>query len=145
MKQIILFLSLFISFSLSAQSFFNEKTIQTIEIKFDFADWDAKMDAAALKATDPFTVALWCKINGEQFDSVGVKFKGNSSYKAANKKNPLHIELNYVKKNQDYKGLTDVKLSNVFADATYIREQLSYKLLRQYMDAPRCNQAKIYI
>ncbi len=145
MKKIFLILSFFISISLSAQSFFSEKTIQTIEIKFDFADWDAKMDAAALKATDPFTVALWCKINGEQFDSVGVKFKGNSSYKATNKKNPLHIELNNIKKNQDYKGLTDVKLSNIFADPSYIREQLSYKLLRQYMDAPRANQAKVYI
>ncbi len=145
MKKIFLFLSLFSTISLFGQSFFNEKVIQTIEIKFAFADWDAQMDAAALKASDPFTIAVWCKINGEQFDSVGVKFKGNSSYKANNKKNPLHIELNNIKKNQTYKGLSDVKLSNVFADATYIREQLSYKLLRQYMDAPRCNQAKVYI
>ena len=28
-----------------------------------------------------YIIAAWCKVNGVQFDSVGVKYKGNSSYK----------------------------------------------------------------
>ncbi len=126
-----------------AQNFYDAKTVQNIEIKFAFADWDMRMDTAATGA-EGYTLALWCKINGQQFDSVGVKYKGNSSFKVANKKNPLHIELNYIK-SQDYQGFKDVKLSNVFADPTFAREQVSYDILRKYADAPDCNQAQVTI
>lgn len=128
---------------LNAQSFYGEKNVQTIELFFDFSDWKNRLDTAA-QGLEGYTVAKWCKINNKQFDNVGVKFKGNSSYKESNKKNPLHIELDYLIE-QDYQGYKDIKLSNVFADPTFIREPLGYDILRKYMDAPDCNQAKVYI
>lgn len=92
-----------------------------------------------------YIVAKKAVLNGVAFDSVGVKFKGNSSYKAANKKNPLHIGLDAFKKGQEYQGEDELKLSNVFADPTYVREPLSYEILRNYMPAPRANYIKVYI
>ncbi len=83
-------------------------------------------------------------VNGEEFDSVGVKYKGNSTYKANQKKKPLHIELDTYK-NHKYEDYTDIKLSNGAKDPSFLREVLSYKVLRNYMDAPLSNYAVVYI
>src|SRR3954469_5233518 len=91
-----------------SQSFYDINTIQKIEILFSQPNWDYMMDTAKT-GKDGYLMALWVKINGVQFDSAGVKFKGNSSYNASNAKNPYHIELDYTK-NQDYMGYKDLKL-----------------------------------
>ena len=83
-------------------------------------------------------------INGVLFDSVGVKYKGNSTYDARQTKNPFHIELDTYK-DQKYENYTDIKLSNAAKDPSFIREVLSYKLLRKYMDAPLSNYANVYV
>lgn len=83
-------------------------------------------------------------INGVKYDNVGVKYKGNSTYNANQVKNPFHIELDTYKE-QDYQGYTDIKLSNSAKDPSFLREVLSYSILRQYMDAPLSNFANVYV
>ncbi len=83
-------------------------------------------------------------INGEVFDSVGVKYKGNSTYTPNQVKNPFNIELDTYKE-QDYEGYSDIKLSNVSKDPSFLREVLSYQVLQQYMDAPLSNYANVYV
>ncbi len=126
-----------------AQSFYDLNTVQKIEIHFDKANWDYILDSVTA-VSDNFTMAKWVKINGVQFDSVGVKYKGNSSYKANQVKNPFHIELDTYK-NQNYEGYTDIKLSNCFKDPSMVREVLSYKILRNYMPAPESNYAEVFV
>ncbi|MBC7774699.1 MAG: CotH kinase family protein, partial [Phycisphaerae bacterium] len=129
----------------SAQNFYEPATLQEIKVTFFQNNWDTKLDS--LKAIDngDYLLAKSVEINGQLFDSVGVKYKGNSSYNANNNKNPLHIELNYVKKGQNYNGVKDIKLGNGFSDPTFVREPLSYEIARKYMDAPRANHAKVWM
>ncbi len=134
--------SFFYSYSI-AQNFYDRSTVQTIEIFFAFSNWDTQMDAAT--TTDSYIIADSVRINGVVFDSVGVKYKGNSSYNPNNNKNPLHLKLDYVKGSQDYQGYTDVKLQNGYSDPSMIREVLSYSILEQYMDCPKANFANVYI
>jgi spore coat protein CotH len=141
-------LFLFILFSakslLAQNSFFAIDTVQDIEITFPQTDWDYELDT--LKAgTDGYLLATQVKINGTIFDSVGVRYKGNSSYDSTREKNPLHIKLDYVHGNAAYSGNTDVKLSNCYQDPTWVREVLAYKILRNYMAAPQCNFARVFI
>ena len=126
-----------------AQDFYDRATVQKIEIFFAFTNWDAQLDAAT--ATDAYIIADSVRINGISFDSVGVKYKGNSSYNANNNKNPLHINLDYIKGKQDYQGYTNIKLQNGYQDPSLIREVLSYAILEQYMDCPKANFANVYI
>jgi hypothetical protein len=129
---------------LNAQTtFYDRATVQTIEIFFASSSWDAILDAAT--TTDTYTIADSVRINGVVFDSVGVKYKGNSSYNASNNKNPLHLNLDYIKGSQDYEGYTSVKLQNGYQDPSMIREVLSYAILEQYMDCPKANFANVYI
>lgn len=122
---------------------YDQKTIQKIEITFTQPDWDYQLDTAKAGA-DGYILASKIKINGTEFDSVGVKYKGNSSYDATYKKNPLHIEMDTYK-NQSYQKIKDIKLGNGYADPSLIREVLSYDILRNYMDCPRSNFAQVYI
>lgn len=143
MKQF--FTSLFLLGVISAfsQDFYNINSIQTIEIEFAQSNWDALLDDEK-SGDNNYTEATSVTINGTVFNSVGVKYKGNSSYSANNDKNPFHIELDtYV--DQDYQGYTDIKLANVYADPSFVRETVAYNIVNQYMDAPQANYANVYV
>jgi spore coat protein CotH len=127
-----------------AQDFYDRSSVQTIEVFFGFSDWDAQLDALA-STTEDYLLADSVRINGVVFDSVGVKYKGNSSYNANNQKNPLHIKLDFIHGSYDYLGYTDVKLQNGYQDPSMIREVLSYAILEQYMDCPKANFANVYV
>jgi hypothetical protein len=143
MQKIILLIGLlFLGSLVKAQTFYDINTIQKIEIQFSQMEWDYQLDTAKSGA-DGFLVAQ-VKVNGTEYDSVGVKYKGNSSYNAAAIKNPLHIALDEYK-SQNYLGYKDIKLSNCYADPSMIREVLSYSILKNYMDCPLSNFAQVYI
>jgi len=143
MKNLFLTILCFCSWNLSAQDFYDLETIQTIEITFSQSNWDQILDAAKA-STEDYTLATTVTINGEVFDSVGVKYKGNSTYNANQTKNPFHIELDTYK-DHDYQGYKDIKLSNVAKDPSFLREVLSYQILRQYMVAPLSNYANVFV
>lgn len=126
-----------------SQTFYDSNTIQDIRIVFSQSNWDALLDAEEA-GTGGYIAAQSIAINGITLNNVGVKYKGNSSYNPNQVKNPLHIELDtYV--DQNYQGYTDIKLSNVIFDPTFVREALAYTILRKYMHAPLANYANVYI
>jgi hypothetical protein len=129
--------------NISAQNFYDQNTIQKIEIQFNQTNWDYQLDTAKAGA-EGYVMAASVLINGVYFDSVGVKYKGNSSYNPTYTKNPLHIELDGFK-DQSYLGIKDIKLGNNFADPSMVREVLAYDMLKNYMHCPEANFAKVYI
>lgn len=142
-KRVAFVLLFLFSSTLKSQSFYDIGTIQEIKIVFSQSNWDYMLDTA--KAGDEsYLMAQTVTINGTVFDSVGVKYKGNSTYKANQTKNPWHIELDTYKP-QDYQGFKDIKLSNVAKDPSFLREVLTYEVARKYMVAPRSNYAVVYV
>jgi len=143
MKKAFVLFGYFISLSLGAQSFYDQATIQSIDVSFSQTNWDALMNAQKQGAGN-YIMAQTVTINGVVFDSVGVKYKGNSTYNSNQTKNPWHIELDtYV--SQNYQGFKDIKLSNVSKDPSFLREVLSYDVARKYMDASQSNYANLYV
>ncbi len=131
-----------LSFSAKAQSWYNADSIQKIELFLSAPNWDFQLDTAKLGSGSYLMGSV--KLNGILFDSVGVKYKGNSSFDSTNFKNPFHIELNTFKE-QNHEGYTDIKLSNGYGDPSLIREVLSYKILNNYMKSPKSAFAKVYV
>jgi len=125
------------------QNFYGEATIQDIQITFNQSNWDQLLDQA-YSSTGDYIMAQSVSINGTVYDSVGVKYKGNSTYSSNQVKNPFHIELDAYKEH-DYQGYKDIKLSNVKNDPSFVREVLSYKIGRQYMDASLSNYANVTV
>ncbi|MEZ5046999.1 MAG: CotH kinase family protein [Chitinophagaceae bacterium] len=126
-----------------AQSLYDINTITKIEIQFSMSNWDYQMDTAK-HGNGNYLMADWVKINNIQYDSVGIKYKGNSSFDSTYKKNPLHIRLDKFK-SQKYDGHEDIKLSNGYGDPSEIREVLGYQILQNYMHCPKANFAEVYI
>jgi len=129
--------------SFSQTNLYDIGQIQQIEITFTQANWDYQLDTAKA-AADGYIMASQVKVNGVVFDSVGVKYKGNSSYSVVSNKNPFNISLDEFI-NQDYMGYSTIKLSNCYQDPSMIREVLAYKILASYMDCPKSNFAQVYI
>lgn len=119
-QKFILAIALFFFLSCAkSQTLYDINTVQEIEISFPSASWDSIMDVFK-NTTEEYYMADWVKINGIQYDSAGVRFKGNSSYNASSNKNPLHISLDEFK-DQDHQGFESIKLSNGYADPFYKR------------------------
>ncbi|WP_229792640.1 CotH kinase family protein [Ulvibacter litoralis] len=136
-------MSLILSEKSFSQDLYDITTIQTIEIVFAQSNWDELLDIQ-MAGDNEYTEAESVTINGELFEQVGVKYKGNSSYDPNSNKNPFHIELDtYV--DQDYQGYKDIKLANVYFDPSFVRETVSYNIAGQYMDAPQANYANVYV
>ncbi len=132
------------SFGLFAQDLYNINNITVIKLTFEDPNWDQTMDTYYANDLDERLLAS-CTVNGVQFDSVGVKYKGNSTFDATNAKNPLNMKLNYTVDDQDYDGWYTLKLSTGDKDPSFVREALSYEIVRKYMKAPLSNFAKVYV
>jgi len=128
---------------IGAQSLYDLNQIQEIRIYLSQPNWDYRMDTAKA-GSESYLLADSVRVNGELFKKCGVKYKGNSSYDPNRSKNPLHIKLDFDK-DADYQGYTDLKLGNGWSDNSMIREPLSYAILRNYMDAPMGNFARVFI
>lgn len=143
MRLFVFIATLLCSLACTSQNLYDLNTIQRIDIDFAESNWDQLLDSEYAGAGG-YILARSVSINGEVFDSVGVKYKGNSTYSANQAKNPFHIELDTYK-DHIYQEYTDIKLSNVAKDPSFLREVLSYQILRQYMDAPLSNFANVYV
>lgn len=142
-KLLSLIFGLTLTVGATSQSAYDVSNITLIEIEFVEDNWDALMDANYAADADGRLIGT-CTINGQFYDSVGVAFKGNSTYSATSQKNPLNIKLDHVL-DQKFQGYSTFKLSNGSKDPSFVREVLSYEIGRKYMDVPLSNYAKVYI
>ena len=144
-KQIlVILLSLGIMSSSYSQSFYDINTINTIEITFEESNWDYLLEQLAAAGNEERLVGI-VALNGEVFDSVGIRYKGNSTYSPNQVKNPLNIKLDYIIDDQLIEGYGTIKLANVFKDPSFVREALSYEIARSYFPASQANFANVYI
>ena len=140
---------LLLTHAIGAQDFYDTDRLHEVRITLPAANWDAVLDG--FKQTGNGDRMLGSVlIDGVRYDSVGVRYKGNSSYHNVRKnggdKLPFNIKLNYRKPEQALpNGYNSIKLSNGFRDPGFIREVLAYELAGRYMPAPQCALAKVYI
>jgi CotH kinase protein len=141
-------LLLLINSDLLAQDFYGTG-IQEVRLEINDTRWEQRLDS--LKRANPearIIGTMW--VNGSRFDSVGIRFKGNSSYfrtrKETLRKLPFNIKTDFKIKGQKMKeGANSVRLSNAFLDPTFVRDPLGYEVVSKYMPAPRCNFVRLTV
>lgn len=127
-----------------SQSFYDLSHVPVIELTFVEKDWAYPLHYLhSLKKGERHIGHV--TIDSIRYDSVGVRFKGFSSYNRKNKKNPLNIRLDYVQKKADHQKYETIKLSNGLLDPSWLREILAYRIARKYMVAPQSNYAKVFV
>ncbi len=124
---------IFIS-SATAQNFYDPETICTLQLNFNESNWDQILDEYYEDGDDERLVGQ-AIINGVVYESVGVKYKGNSSYSASRVKNPLNVKLDHIIDDQDHLGFGTLKLANCYKDPSFVREILGYEIGGKYLPA----------
>ncbi len=130
--------------ALGAQDFYDINTVNDIHLYFTQANWDQILDQLYAAGNEERLLGT-AIINGVTYDSVGVRYKGNSSYNPNRPKNPFNIKLDYMIEDQLLGPYGTLKLANGFSDPSFIRETLSYEIARKYMPACLANYARVYV
>jgi len=87
-------------------------------------------------------------VNGDSIvlDSVGVRFKGNSSYtySANSVKKPFKLSFDEFR-DQGFCGVSKLNFSNGIKDPSQMREKIAYDIISKYLPAPRAAFATISV
>ena len=126
----------------SSALIFNDRIVNDYRITFYQSQWDTMLlfnkdnDEAYMPAR--FT---WHGPGGDSIvlDSIGVRYKGNSSFvfAGASHKKPFKFYFNKYRKSQLFFNLEKLNFGNIVQDPSCMREKIAYDVLRQYMPAPR--------
>ena len=149
MKNIMTFFlcSLCLFFKVKAQnsgdSLFSPNHVYEINLNFTQPNyWDSLVNNYAM---DQYMSASFY-IDGISLSSVGVKFKGNSSYNNPSIKKSFKIDFNQYVLGQEIDGLKKINLNNVFKDPSFLRERLVSDFYQEHgLLAPRCVFAKVFL
>lgn len=86
------------------------------------------------------------EIDGEKFDAIGVRAKGNSSTQIRSEKKPFKLDFSQYDPKGRCRGLRQLALNNGFKDPTLLREKLAYDLFRSAgCPASRAAFAQVYL
>jgi len=144
---------------------YDESEIKTIYLYFEQPDfWEQLHD----NYCDKINISASLIYEGETYNNVGVRFKGQTSYANTNGNNggggpggggpggggpggsvetdkkSFNIELDWVE-DQDINGYETLNLNNCYQDPSFLREFLFEKLSRNYIPATQVNFVRLVI
>ena len=112
---------------------FDGSRVHTIDIQME--DWDKFLETAPEEAYSPCTVV----IDGEVFERVGIRAKGNNSLRLIEKyglnRYSLKLEFDHYTDGNSYFGLDKFSLDASFQDNSYLKSYLAYDMMR-FMEVP---------
>ena len=110
---------------------FDTSYVHTIDVTISEDDWAELLE----KPTDKKKYEVSVNIDGENIESVSFATKGNTSLSsvAYSDSDRYSFKVNFGKyvDDQTYYGLDKLNLNNVFGDATYMKDYLSYTIFRE--------------
>lgn len=123
---------------------FNTSAVHTIDIVMD--DWDSFLENCGNEEYVLCTVV----IDGDAYKNVAIRAKGNTSLSQVesygNDRYSFKIEFDHYDDANTYYGLDKLCLNNIIQDNTYMKDYLTYQLMRSYdVDAPLCSYAYITV
>ena len=127
-----------------ASRLFNTSTVHTIDIVMD--DWDSFIEECSDEEYANCTVI----IDGEAYRNVAIRAKGNTSLTSVasygNNRYSFKIEFDHYDDGRSYYGLDKLCLNNIIQDNTYMKDYLTYQLMREFgADAPLCSYSYITV
>lgn len=126
---------------------FEADMVHDIYLFFDAPDWYEKLRANFEGLDDPLYLEATLVWNEITMERVGVRFKGNSSYRTyPGAKKSFKIKTNEFVKGRRINGIDTLNLHNAFKDPSYVREKIYYEIAREAgLKAPRTNYAALYV
>ena len=126
------------------KGFYNESKIRKIYLDFSQPNfWTLLTNNYQKKINLPATLTY----NGTVYDSVGVRFKGMTSYSmsGSSQKKSFNISLDFIKPDQEIDGYQTINLNNSFQDASFMREVFYLHQIRKHTPAAKANYVQLFI
>ena len=131
----------------SPGGFFDEDSLRVINLEFYNSNYHAYLVNAWYYNPDELIPAKLI-LNGTTYDSVGVRYKGNSTFCLPNDnfnpKVPYNIDMDYFIDGQELLGYKKMKLANAYMDPTFVKQIISSNIYRRYLPTGESNLVKLY-
>jgi hypothetical protein len=130
---------------------FNDSRIHAYELRFYYADWEDSLKYYKNLPDEEYIPARFVYRRGPGdsivLDSIGVRYKGNSSYNFATSspKKPFKFSFDKYRAGRTFFGVKKLNFSNGAKDPTMMREKIAYDIIGEYTPAPRTAFATISI
>lgn len=123
---------------------FDTSIVHNIDIEMD--DWQDFLD----HCTDETYVACDVTIDGETYQNVAIRAKGNTSLTQVahygNDRYSFKIEFDHYSEACRYHGLDKLSLNNIIQDNTYMKDYLTYQMMGYFdVAAPLCSFSYITV
>lgn len=123
---------------------FDSSKVHTIDIVMN--DWDSFIETCENEEYSPCNIV----IDGEAIKNVGIRAKGNTSLSSVksmgSSRYSFKIEFDQYDSTKSYHGLDKLCLNNIIQDNTYMKDYLSYTLMKDFcVDAPLCSYVYITV
>lgn len=113
------------------ERFFQKDKVIDIQITLAEADYEDMLQNATAEEYKEAEVL----VDGVKVEHVGFRVKGNSSLSSVARSDSnrysFKLDFNQYLDQQSLEGLTKLNLNNSFSDPSYMREYLSYSLLKE--------------
>lgn len=124
---------------LPSTGLYAKQTIRTLDLQFTQPNYWTLLTQNYNSRTD---LSATLTVDGVVYDSVGVRFKGQTSYSllpANSQKKSFNITLDHAIEDQDLMGYGTLNLNNAFQDASLLREVIYLDLIRGHVPAAKAN------
>ncbi len=127
----------------ASEGFYDESTIRTIDFHFDQSNYWDILSSNYDTGTDLMATIA---IDGETIDSVGIRFKGATSYfRNTTQKKSFNVSLDFLIDDRDFMGYETFNLNGNYDDPSSIREILYNHVGRNYTPGLKSNFVQLKI
>ncbi|MDP6423905.1 MAG: CotH kinase family protein [Planctomycetota bacterium] len=128
----------------TGKGLYNPSILRTLFLTFDSDDWEEEL--AAFRSTD-VEVPATLLVDGKSYKKIGVRFRGNTSYRnvAAGQKRSFNLSIDLVNNKQRLGGYKTLNLLNCHSDPSFLREALHALIGRKFAPMPRTNLVHVVI
>lgn len=129
---------------LPSTGFYDESVVRNIGFTFPQANYWTLLTQNYASKTN---LLANMTVDGVAYDSVGIRFKGNTSYMNVqnSQKKSFNISTDFVRDWQDVDGYSTLNLNNSFEDESFMREVFYLHQIRKHIPAAKANYVNLTI
>ncbi|MEM7158460.1 MAG: CotH kinase family protein [Myxococcota bacterium] len=126
--------------AINSDELYSLDRLPRFDITLDAAAW------AALEAEPKEWVRGRFQYEDSVYENVGVRLKGNHSFRSLDEKASFKIKFNEYISGTRFLGLEGLTLNSMVVDGSMLREWISYRVFRQLgVPAPRVGYAEVFV
>ncbi|MCU0341264.1 MAG: CotH kinase family protein [Spirosomaceae bacterium] len=124
--------------------FYDETKVQQVNLQFSQPNYWTQLTNNYASKTD---LAATMTVNGVKYESVGVRFKGQTSYQGTRNsdKKSFNVSTDFIKTDQKVAGYKTFNLNNSYQDPSFMREVFYYHQIRRHTPAAKASYLHLYI